>query len=520
MELNLLFHNIVSMASGVVAIGLALFTYLNGPRQTANITVSMLCSFAAVFAFSHLIGVNVSDPEISRIILMFNLSVFLISSFQVHSLLAILGQEKEKRWIIWLTHVTASALIVFFIIRQDLFLLPSVPKLYFPNYYVPGILNTTRIIFMFMIVVPYSLSTLYQAYRNTKSNAEKNRYRYFLFAIITAYITGLVPNFLVYDIPIDPLWGMTFGLFFAAPFIYGALKYQLLPIKIVAKQAFLYSLAVAAIGGLIVLLNYSAEHLTKSYPAFPKLATPFISAMLVVTASVFVWHRLREDELLKYEFINTVTHKFRTPLTYIKWIADELLNTPSLASQKTQIEQIINSDQKLVELTETLLNVSNSENKLHEYKMRSADLLPVITDSINAVKGSADVKKINLNISLEPNLVTSFDPERIKFVVQVLIENAIHYTPEGGTISILAKKEARKAIFSVTDSGMGISKEDLPRLFAKFYRSHSAELADTEGMGIGLYISKAIIEKHSGKIWADSKGQNKGSTFSFSIPTK
>jgi signal transduction histidine kinase len=99
-----------------------------------------------------------------------------------------------------------------------------------------------------------------------------------------------------------------------------------------------------------------------------------------------------------------------------------------------------------------------------------------------------------------------------------MVDNAIGYTPLGGIVKISLRRTGRNTVCSITDTGIGMSKEDLPLIFSKFYRGKEARSTDTEGLGIGLYIAREIVNRHKGKMWAESDGANKGSTFSFSLP--
>jgi hypothetical protein len=164
-NIHLIINNIFCIISTVILAGTALFTYLNGRRNMANIMISLAMLMAVIFYISHIIGISVSDPYISRDILMFNLCLFPAGIFNAHAVFSMVGKTRQNKLIIWLIYATGLFCVVFFIIFPNLFLLSSVPKMYFPNYYVPGILNWTRIAFLFGIVVPYILYLLISAYR-------------------------------------------------------------------------------------------------------------------------------------------------------------------------------------------------------------------------------------------------------------------------------------------------------------------------------------------------------------------
>jgi signal transduction histidine kinase len=323
-EIHLSIHNILAVVSSIVTLGLTLFTYLNGRHKLANILLACQFLSIAVFLVSHVMGVNVRSPELSKTIFMFNLANFFIAAFNLHVVFVLIGKEKEKRYMVNFVYISAIVLSVLFLLFPVLFLLPSVPKMYFPNYYEPGILNWTRVVFVFVLIIPYAIHELYKGYRRASSDLEKKRLKFFILTMIFGYSVGILPNLLVYNLPVDPLLGMPFALFFTIPFIYGAVQYELLNVKVIAKQAFWYSLAVFSVGGVITLFNLVTNQINNLYAGFPTWVISLVSSIVAVAIAVLVWKKMREGDLLKYEFITIATHKFRTPITVIKWSADVL----------------------------------------------------------------------------------------------------------------------------------------------------------------------------------------------------
>lgn len=521
-SINLIVHNILSIISVIAGIGLASFFFFNNFRSKTTILLALTMLCAAIFSLSHVIGVNVADPNISKIVLMFNLVNFFIITFNYHGIATFLNIEYKSRYSISLAYAFSISMLMFFIIFPDAFLLDSIPKMYFPNYYVPGILHFTRIIYMFALMFPFCMYLLINAY--IKSNKDdilgRNKIKYFILAMIFGYIPGNTANFLVYNIHIDPVWGMAF-LGLSVPFlVYGAVKYGLCDIKVIAKQAFFYGIAIALVGGVIALFDYFNRLAQIYYQNFPIWVSPIIISIIVVSIAIFVWRRLREEDLLKYEFITTVTHKFRTPLTHIKWAAENLDKTVRGEEDRVQVDYIREANSKLVGLTDLLINVSETDNASYEYHKTNIILNPLIEDIIDSLKDQIGAKRLHIERNIDQNVNIVCDESRIKFVMQVFLENAIHYSKEDGTIVISLKNTINsRTVYSVKDRGIGIPKEEIPLLFSKFYRGNRARSAYTEGMGIGLYMSKDIIERHKGKIWAESEGAGQGSTFSFSIPT-
>ena len=251
---------------------------------------------------------------------------------------------------------------------------------------------------------------------------------------------------------------------------------------------------------------------------YQSVISAIIASIIVIIIWIISWRNKRKSDLLKYEFITTVSHKFRTPLTGIKW-ATENLNGMKLPPEAIeQIDYIKNSNEKLVELTDLLMNTSRSMNDSYKYNYVDKNISDEIEKVLTSLTNQLQTKKTNIFKDIQPNVFAKIDAARVKFVIQSFIENSIHYTKEEGTILIKLKKTKNEVIFSVHDTGMGIDKKELPLIFEKFYRTTEARTTDTEGMGIGLFVSKEIIKHHKGKVWVESDGIDKGSTFYFSLP--
>ncbi len=514
----LFIHNIVSIISVIALCGMALFLFLNGKGRTLNIALGSTVIFVIVFVVSHVIGVNILDPELSRNVLMLNLSMFLIGCTNIHAVLALIKKDVENRNFIAFIYVSSILFVIGFSVFPDLFLLPSVPKMYFPNYYVPGELNWIRVVFLNLVAVPYMLYKLIDAYEKSKLEYERNQYKYFSIIILVAYTIGFMPNFLVYDILVNPIWGMSFAFIFSIPFIYAGLKYELFNIKVIAKQSFYYSLSIGIVGGIIIILNYSNQWVEMIFPNYPTWITALVSAVMAVSISIIVWRDLRKGDLLRYEFITTVTHKFRTPLTGIKWATENLSNSATDDDAKEQIDYIRKSTEKLVQLTDLLATSSETESLSHRYNTKKNCISRIANEAIESVGYQFKIKKIILTRDIDDEIYTVCDESHIRFAIKTIVENSAQYSSEGSPVHITLKSQGEEILFSVKDSGIGIKKSNIKLLFSKFYRTDEARSMDTEGMGIGLFITREIINRHNGKIIAESEGLGKGSTFSFWIP--
>lgn len=229
-----------------------------------------------------------------------------------------------------------------------------------------------------------------------------------------------------------------------------------------------------------------------------------------------------EIDRMKSEFISVASHQLKTPLSGIKWFTELLLRgkVGELNSkQKDFIEQIRTSNERLVSLVSDLLNVSHIETgRKFDVAKGKVDACKVVNRVLEASMPS--MRKLKVKVVKEESCKKSFnilaDEEKIQQVFFNLVTNAIKYSHENGKIFIGTKSEDDKVIFFVRDEGIGIDAKDFDRVFTKFFRGDNALKTETDGTGLGLYIAKAIVEAHGGKIWFESK-LGEGSTFYFSI---
>ncbi len=227
-------------------------------------------------------------------------------------------------------------------------------------------------------------------------------------------------------------------------------------------------------------------------------------------------------ERLKTEFVSLSAHQLRTPLSGIKWALAMALEEPKLdeKSRKDLIKKAFLANERLIRIVNDLLDVTRIEEGRYIYKLTSVDFVKIVKEVLELYSQKAKEKNIDLKVFLpEIEVNVEADAEKIKIAVQNLVENAIFYTPSGKEVEIGLKTKEKELEFYVRDQGIGIPKSERSRVFTKFYRSAKAMRMETEGSGLGLFITKNIIEAHGGKIWFESE-EGKGSTFYFTLPYK
>jgi two-component system phosphate regulon sensor histidine kinase PhoR len=242
-----------------------------------------------------------------------------------------------------------------------------------------------------------------------------------------------------------------------------------------------------------------------------------------VLGAIAVFHditRLKRLEKIRQDFVANVSHELRTPLTTIKGYAETLLEGALKEEVAPQFVQVIKRHtDRLTKIVEDLLMLSKIESREFQLKREVISLPGFVDDVIDFVKEPAEKKKISISRDQIPSsLSVEADRNYLEQVLINLLDNAIKYTPEGGRVMISAiEKDQREIQFSINDTGIGIPKEDIPRIFERFYRVDKGRSQESGGTGLGLSIVKHLVQAHGGSIWVESQ-IGKGSTFYFTLP--
>lgn len=241
--------------------------------------------------------------------------------------------------------------------------------------------------------------------------------------------------------------------------------------------------------------------------------------LLVAYLLKISWIRIQENEQLKYEFITIIAHKFRTPLTQMRWLLEANRETEQDPYKKENFEKVYGTNQKLINLTNTLIEITDSKNKSSSlYTFKKVNMCELLHKVTLGLKDLFHEKNIFYATDCShQDIPVLIDESRMEFVLQTVIENAIKYSPVGRNIEILAILQKRKVIIQVIDHGIGARIEDVKKIFGKFYRSHDAQMMDTEGFGVGLFLARSIVKRHKGTIEAYSDGPNKGMTMTITL---
>lgn len=452
-----------------------------------------------------------------------------IAAFYLNFIFELLGITKSRKNFL---KVSNLLFFIFFLLNlTPLMVAKMVPEMNFQFWPKPGIAFHFFLLTWFSYII-YSTVLLYKGYR-AAAGVYKQQIKYILIGLTLGFLGGSTNYFLWYGIQIPPI-GNIFASVFIIFVFYSIFRYKFFNIKIIATELFVLGLIISSvwqffIGGIS-----------------PNIYIQFLSITLIVALGIFliktVLKEVRQREQLqqlskeleqaniqlkqldqaKSEFLSVASHQLRTPLTAIKGYVSMLLSGDFGKldlRQEEPIKIIYDSSQRLVELITDLLDLSRIESGTMEFNFAAVDLGPIIESVIEELKQKAQGHNLYLyfdNVHTKCPEIRA-DKEKIRQVIINLIDNAIKYTTQGG-VTLRLHNTGRALQLEVSDTGIGIDPADQKKIFQKFFRTDAANEITREGTGLGIYVVKKLVEVQGGKIWFDSKGLGKGTTFYVSFP--
>lgn len=249
---------------------------------------------------------------------------------------------------------------------------------------------------------------------------------------------------------------------------------------------------------------------------------PILGDQDKIRGIVLVMHdisELKKLENVRKDFVANVSHELKTPVTSLKGFAETLLDgamhDPELTRQFLEI--IWNESDRLQDLISDLLELSRIEQEHFNLYMQDIAPLSLIGEAVSLLRPKIEAKSHHIDIQCDENIVMRGDAGRLKQVMINLVDNAISYTPDHGSIQILITRSETETLWKIQDSGIGIAQEEQPRIFERFYRVDKARSRNSGGTGLGLAIVKHLVEAHKGKIRVESQ-VGEGTAFIISFP--
>jgi len=283
-----------------------------------------------------------------------------------------------------------------------------------------------------------------------------------------------------------------------------------------------------AMGFLTVVAMFGTYFASKSFDdeTVTIVSVTIVAAIILTIGSLIIRgvERIAEANVMKNEFISIVSHQLCGPLSAIKWNMEVLENDEFsdhlklTSKQEVFLKNIKDANDKMLKLVGQLLEVNRIDEGRAILKSENIDLGEIVDQTIAELNELILEKEIEVKRRIAPDLPLVFaDAAGMKTVIKSLVSNAVKYSRQKGKVEVDLKSTGRKIIFTVKDWGVGIPRYQHRKVFEKFFRSANEARYRTDGIGLGLYLARAIVENSGGKLWFVSEA-GKGSTFFISLP--
>jgi len=531
------FENLIVISAGILNLLFGLAVFIRGEKTTANRSFFALTSNLFLWSMVLVFARVTSDYETALFLTRF---LYVIAGlipyfFLIFARLFLAEEFVPSRLALLLTPVILAAALALFTdgvivdvaIRQN----QNIPI--FGSWYPIWIVY---LLFYFTV----GLILLFRRLGKFANNSiERLQLKFVLAGALIPIIISIITNVILLSIfnNFGYRWiGPTSTVIMTALFSYAIFKHNLFNLKIIATEFF---------SAFLVLTLFFQT-------IFAKNTTDFIlKGILFITTTVFgilliksvlkeildrekitmlagelqkTNEELKKLDAAKSEFISLASRELNQPLSFIKNGIGFILEGRFDASDKIKniLERVAFSTNQLAKMVTSMLNLADIESGKMRYQFKKEDFARFLENIVAELKPHAEKKGLTLQFKTDiKEIFFLFDPDKMREVAVNLIDNAIKYS-SAGTIEVdlrfLSRGVSESLEFRVKDKGLGISKADMARLFTKFVRSEEARKIDPNGMGLGLYFVKMVVEGHGGKIKVESEGMGKGSTFVVELP--
>ena len=509
-----------SFLNGMVAMLFGLFIFAKNKKNITNITFFCMSTAIAVWNIAYSIWLSVPDAIHalfwSR---MLNLGATFIPIFYLHWILTILNIDKNKKILLFFGYFATFILALF---SYSPYYITSVKQvLYFPYWPQAGPLYLIYLIFIYFGLSSYALRKLFEA-RKKENNEKLHQINYVILGSIIGFGGGAFNFPLMFGIGFLPPIGQLFVVLYVIIFGLATLRYHLFEIKLILTE-----MLVGLMGIILTTLPF----------LMPTTELKILTSIILFLFLFFGYYLVRatREEIarkeeaerishLKSEFISIVSHQLRTPLSAIRGYTS-MLHDGDYGKLTTKasgaISHIHESSVSMIKLINSLLSISRLEKGQVELKIEEISIERIVEECVKDIELLAQEKglavKYNKSKITLPYILG--DAEKLKQSISNIINNAILYTPQGG-VTIISKLKDNNIIIQIKDTGVGIEKEDIEKMFRSFSRGKGGQELYTQGTGLGLYVAKNFIEMHNGRIWVESEGKDKGSCFTIELPVK
>lgn len=517
------------LINALIAISLGFLVIFKNWRDKGNQLFFLMTASLALWGFGYWKWLeSLTSSDALFWVKVFSIGSLFIPVFFFHWVLEILGKSRDYRIITLGTYTLCIFVFVFSF--TPFFIYGVEQKMIFSFWPIPGILYSLYLFIVYLSLILFSIFILVKEYFSVPVDSDKRgQILYILVGAILGFGGGATNFPLWYNIPVLPVGTFLVAIF---PFLfsYAALKHHLFSFKTIATEILVFFIFVALL--VQAVLSTSLVEFILRFLFF--IAVSIFGYLLIRSVIKEVEAReeieklakdlevanvrLKELDQLKSEFVSIASHQLRSPLTAIKGYASLILDgsfgkaPPAIGEA---VGKMLDSSSRLVLIIEDFLNLSRIEQGRMKYDFVPTDIEAMVKNVVEEL--SPTIKTAGLSISFTTDnqspYKSNLDVGKIKQVIGNIIDNSIKYTPRGSIQVSLKKSSDNKILITVSDTGIGISKDTLPTLFEKFSRAKDAGKTNTTGTGLGLYVAKQMVEAHGGRIWAESDGVGKGSRF-------
>lgn len=526
----------IGVTSAAIGI-LGLVVFFSNSRSITNRTFLFFSIVTIVYGVFNFINYQIVLPDL--ILLFIRLTIFsaVWHTFSFFQLFYVFPEEKKQFSAYYKFLLVPFTVIVSFLTLTPLFF-PRIEQAPIGQVSTPV---PAPGIFLFGITVIGLLVSGISLLIKKMLGGSKEQSRQLKFILIGTLITfALLITFnLIFPVLFNNVSFIPFAPLFIFPFIvftaYAIIKHHLFDVKVIATEIAVFLLLFVLIiqfvnaEGLnqiivsgIVLISTLAVGLFLIRSVLQEIKQREQIATLNLQLQRSIVELQKVDEV-KSEFVSLASHQLRTPLTVIKGYVD-MLRSGDFGGlneeQKDATQKVFISSERMVDLIDDLLNVSKLEKEGgFTYQFQAKSPIELVANIVEEFQQSAKEKGLMLSFTshVNPDVRVKFDPDKLKEAVGNIISNSIKYTPQG-SVAVSATEDEDAVTISVRDTGVGIAKDDIPKIFQKFFRSKAVARLTTEGTGLGLFFTRRVIEDHKGRVWVESEGVGKGSTFIVKLP--
>jgi len=533
-SINRLFVVIISIASMVMGF----WVYFSDRRAKINkIFFLMTASFVGWIAFAYFSDL-IKTPQLILISIKLSFASIAISFVSIY-LFSIYFPVEEKKYLNTLDKVVILiGGLIFCLSAFSNFLIKDV---YIENWGTGPVMSQLGGMIFYATIVLFAGLIIFNFLRKYFSLPlkEKMKVQYFLIGLSLATLFNLIFNVIlpVFRGDIRYYQFGNYSLIFILGFTaFAIVKQKLFGIQVILTQALVGVIAILLLAQAIT----SETWFDRGWRFGLFLIFVYFGYLLIRSVIVEIQRRAELQRLYeevdrlsraKSEFISIASHQLRTPLTAIKGYISMLLEGSYgkfEEKSRSPLGKVYQSNERLISLVNDLLNISRIESGTLKLDLEKTSLDNMISSILDEIKIKADEKKLYLKWEKSPKPLPEItvDPGKIRQVILNIIDNCIKYTEKGGLIITTELKNPSaqwpqgKILIEIKDTGAGMTKEELEKMFESYSRGKAGASFWSAGLGLGLYIARKFTEIHGGRVWAKSEGPGKGSTFFIELPVK